>query len=790
MNTIPNFRGIWSGGLQGPRFPLYAWGKNIESFPTLGFSILANSPYVNDTRNQLVSSPIQVSNIRNWRKVILGRTSVVGITDQNTMWAWGYRDGTIWTSNITPSVTPVRVNFADDWQDFSFAQAANATILAIKTNGTLWAWGENASGQLGIGDTIDRSSPVQVGASGGWIAVSTSVPDSFGVYGTTLAIQGTGASGSLWSWGRNNFGQLGQGLTTSVDISSPVQIGSSNTWAKVYSCGSSSFAIRNDRTLWAWGRNQNGQLGRGNVVYMSAPAQVGALTDWIKVGSSSGSTIGLRANGTLWAWGDNAGFVGIGTNQNGFLGISASLFWTSSPVQIGSATDWSDFEISTDFVDPTILALKTNGTLWTWGSNSSGLLGRSLPSEILPSFTQVGALSTWKRIAAGGNNSFGIRSDGSLWAWGDNGSGRLGLLGVGPFTDITSPTRVGSLTGWVEVKTSGHTLAIRSAISNGATSGSLFAWGENTNGRLGIGNTTDMSSPVQVGANTDWFVVSVNPSQTTLTRPVHSCAIRTNGTLWAWGSNNYGQLGAGLTTSSGVSSPVQVGSGSTGPWRKVACSREATIGIQENGTMWSWGRGDSLSLGILGRTGSNSSSPVQIGSLTDWIDIACGEVHALALKSNGTLWSWGGNLDGQLGGTVIGLVSSPVQIGSNTDWMAISASENASFAIKSNNTLWAWGGNLYSTIDGSSIPKSSPVQIGSAAGWTAAAGGDGHLIALTTAGTLWARGDASYGQLGVGTFPVLVGGLTNPTQITGITASSLVKNAAAYSTLKGFLKRM
>lgn len=784
MNTIPNFRGIWSRGLQGPRFPLFAWGDQQTLTPLLGFSSDPNSstqaPLVTDTINNQVSFPIQVSNISNWRKVILGRRTVIGITDQNTMWGWGANSLILGTYSVTPS----RVNLADDWQDFSLDQSSNSTILGIKTNGTLWAWGRNARGQLGLGDTTDRTSPVQVGASGGWIGVSVAFDSWYATNdATTLAIQGTGASGSLWAWGNNDLGQLGIGTT--ANQSSPVRVGLLNTWRRVYSCGTCSFAIRNDGTLWAWGSNTSGRLGTRNVTNTSSPVQVGTLTDWRKVVCVYRHTIGLRTNGTLWAWGSNNGKVSIApVFANGILGINPSLASASSPVQIGSATDWSDFEISVVTTNPSILALKTNGTLWVWGTNDNGLLART--GTTLPVLTQVGALTTWTKMAAGENNSFGIRSDGSLWAWGDNSDGRLGI-GASPFSIAVSPVRVGSLTGWVDVTTSSHTLAIRSAISNGATSGSLFACGNNGSGELGLRDTIDKSGVVQIGTATDWSVISVSTEQAV---GGHSCAIKTNGTLWAWGANSFGQLGAGLTTSSNVSSPVQVGSGSTGPWRKVACSKRSTFGIQQDGTMWSWGYNDSSGR-ILGRPGAvTSSSPVQIGTLTGWIDIAAGNDHVLAIRSEGTLWGWGSSFYGQIARPTILGSNSPVQIGADTNWQKISASKDTSFGIKTDNTLWGWGRNDYSVLSGSAVLRRSPVQIGAAAGWTAADGGEDHLIALTTAGTLWAIGRASEGQLGVGTSPILVGGLTNPTQITGITASSLVINSRGASNLKGFLKRM
>lgn len=776
MNTIPNFRGIWAVR-PTVSFILNGWGYNQK---TLGLDTGIES---NSAINKFVSFPIQVGDnvgnaIKSWRKVVFGIDTVLGITEKNSMWGWGSRRN-IWNGIETTSVSPVKVTTEDDWLDFSFAQAQSnlSTVLGIKTNGTLWTWGANNFGQLGLGDTIYRSSPVQIGAFDDWIAASTTSvfsTTSDSTFAHSVAIRGSGGSGSLWAWGNNVVGGLGIGTT--ANTSSPVQVGSLNTWKKVYACGLSTFAIRDNGSLWAWGNNIVGILGLGNTTSRSAPVQVGALTDWVKVRSTGGvlggSTVGLRSNGTLWAWGDSSGTVSIFTIQQGFLGTNPALPNPTSPVQVGSQTDWSDFEIfDARNSDPTIMALKTNGTLWVWGSNYDGLLARA--ATVLAPFNQIGALS-WTHIATAPISSFGIRSNGSLWAWGRNSAGILGRS----TTFVPSPVSVGSLTGWIDVSVGeDHVLARRSTIS-GATSGSLWSWGDNISGQLGHNHRTDLSSPVQVGTATDWAFISTGYQ--------FSAAIKTNGTLWMWGENNSGRLG--LRDIIDRSIPVQVGSGTTGPWKKIDCTQNSAIGIQQNGTIWAWGSGSNGRLG-LGNT-INYSSPVQIGSLTGWENVACGEDHVIARRNDGTLWGWGRNTEGQLGlGFSTWDMSSPVQIGANTDWLKINASSRTSSAIKTDNTLWGWGRNDYSAIDNSSTKRSSPVQIGTSAGWTAAALGQGHLIALTITGTMWSRGLASWGQLGVGEFPILVQGLTNPTQIPGITASSLAENTLR-SCMKGFLKRM
>jgi alpha-tubulin suppressor-like RCC1 family protein len=174
--------------------------------------------------------------------------------------------------------------------------------LTIKSDGTLWAWGHNYSGQLGLGDTIDRHSPVQVGTDTDWKQV---VADRD--WGYTLAIR---TDGTLWGWGANSVGQLGLGDTTSRH--SPVQVGT-DTWKQVAAGDGYTLAIRTDGTLWTWGENWWGQLGLGDTIDRLVPAQVGTAANWKEVTASGSHTLAIRTDGTLWAWGSNAhGQLGLG----------------------------------------------------------------------------------------------------------------------------------------------------------------------------------------------------------------------------------------------------------------------------------------------------------------------------------------------------------------------------------------------------------------------------------------------------------------------------------------------
>lgn len=249
----------------------------------------------------------------------------------------------------------------------------------------------------------------------------------------------------------------------------------------------------------------------------------------------------------------------------------------------------------------------------------------------------------------------------------------------------------------------------------------LWVWGNGNNGELAQGNTTDRNSPVQIGALTDWSSVLDTGSR-------HTLVIKTDSSLWAWG-NNSGRLGDGTAITR--SSPVQIGL--LTDWSSVSAADRHSVAIKTDGTLWSWGLGSSGRLGH-GNT-TDLSSPVQVGSLTTWASVEIGPSQTLAIKTDGTLWAWGNNSpNGQLGdGTIIDK-SSPVQIGSLTDWASVGSGDRHSHAIKTDGTLWSWGDQDNGKIgDGVLVRRSSPVQIGSLTDWTTVNVGYLHTLALKTA---------------------------------------------------------
>jgi len=399
--------------------------------------------------------------------------------------------------------------------DLLFRQVAAGGYhtVGVKTDGTLWSWGNNSWGQLGDGTTSNKSTPVQVGTASDWQLVVAG-------YGHTIA---TKTDGTLWAWGGNSYYQLGDG--TAENKSNPVQVGTGSDWQSVVAGEFHTMAIKTDGTLWAWGNNSSGQLGDGTTTSKSSPLQIGTATNWQSVAARYRHTVAVKTDGTLWVWGDNyRGQLGDGTEVDKY-----------SPVQIGTASDWHSVAAGSSHT----AAVKTDGTLWAWGNNSWGELGDGTTTN-KSSPVQIGTGSSWQSVAAGGCLTLAVKTDGTLWAWGRNDYGQLG---DGTTTSKSSPLQIGTATNWQSVAAGcWHTVAVK-------TDGTLWSWGNNLYGQLGDGTPVDKYSPVQIGTATNWQSVAAGEG--------HTVAVKTDGTLWAWGYNSDGQLGTDLHQTPGkIGAPV------------------------------------------------------------------------------------------------------------------------------------------------------------------------------------------------------------------------------------------
>jgi len=373
------------------------------------------------------------------------------------------------------------------------------------------------------------------------------------------------------------------------------------------------------------------------------------------------------------------------------------------------------------------LAIRGDGSLWGWGLNSQGELGfgsiSTAPTCLNPADGSNGydatnkrcpfpslidSSATWSKIAAGMFVSLALRSDGTLWSWGGNTSGILGL-GPNPAlfcptytgTFCPTPTQIGSVTNWSRIDIAqNHAVAIRS-------DGTLWSWGNNLRGELGNGTTVASDVPIPIGTATNWSAVTV-------TRTQGSGALRSDGTLWTWGTTTTLALGPTPVTfcpsynvMSGCLSPTQVGSVMN--WSQIDGGDNHILALRSDGTLWSWGANLS---GELGTGGGASNVPVQIGTATNWLQVSAGQQHSLALRSDGTLWGWGLNTKGQLGdGTTLNRPA-PVPIGTATNWSRIAAGEMYSMGIDSTGQLWSWGGNGQGNLgDGTYTDSTVPKKI-------------------------------------------------------------------------------
>jgi alpha-tubulin suppressor-like RCC1 family protein len=339
-------------------------------------------------------------------------------------------------------------------------------------------------------------------------------------------------------------------------------------------------------------------------------------------------SMGIKENSGLWAWGDNyyAQF-GDGTSDGSY-----------TPIQVGNGTsDWVG--VSGSYTHT--VAIRVDGSLWAWGTNQYGQLGNGTVTENSNVPTQVDGGGVWAAVSAHGNHSLAIRADGSLWAWGWNA---VGQLGDGTNADRSRPVQVGDgASDWFAVAAGAtHTLAVRD-------DGSLWAWGMNSYGQLGLGDTTNRNAPQRVGDANDWATVA--------TGTYHTLAIKKDGSIWAWGQNNYGQLGLGNTTNQNA--PQRVGEGVE--WASVAAGATHTLAVRDDGSLWAWGRNNYGQLGLGNMT--NRSDPRRVGEGVDWTYVAAGAYHSLALKSDGSLWAWGYNSYGQIGNYYEDASLDPVKVG-------------------------------------------------------------------------------------------------------------------------------
>lgn len=399
--------------------------------------------------------------------------------------------------------------------------------------------------------------------------------------------------------------------------------------------------LRGDGTVWAVGRNDFGQLGDGTTttVSKSTIVQVKGLSGIVQIAAGGYTSLALKNDGTVWAW---------GSNETWLLGMSGSLY-SSVPVQIKGLDNVQSIQTNGDVV----LALKSDGTLWGWGDNGSGELGNGKANfdpnpvpEPIPGMNNIKTFKTGaitsidnvQSVAVGSGFTIALKKDGTVWGWGDNGSGKAVAQG---YVYVTSPLMISGITDVVAIAAgNSQSLALKK-------DGSVWAWGDNKNGQLGTGSTDIQFNPVQVKGLSDVIAIAAGGD--------HNLALKRDGTVWAWGDNQYNQIN--LDGPAVISTPVQ--NNTLTHIISIIAGFAHSLALKDDGTVWTWGDN---SMGQLGRgTNQKLVVPQQVPGMDHVAEIGAGFLSSVIRKQDGSVWSWGFNGNGQLGIGTLENQFSPIQ---------------------------------------------------------------------------------------------------------------------------------
>ena len=679
------------------------------------------------------------------------------------------RSGQLGTNDGADRATPVTTFAGgNNWRQISFSHTGgvfnyNNATAAIKTDGTSWTWGSNTSGRLGnniSGATIydSTNTPITTFAGGNnWKQVACG----------NFHMSAVKTDGTLWTWGGSNSGlQLGTTII-GTNILTPVTTFAGGTNWKQVSCGYyHTAAVKTDGTLWTWGYNNSGQLGRGEDFSRTPVTTIAGGTNWAYISSGYAgdadepkpiacgynNTAAIKTDGTLWTW---------GYNNEGQLGTNApNSQWSimASPVTTFSGgTDWRSVSAGQYHT----AAIKTDGTLWTWGYNLwnypvyTNTLGTNTDggNKVTPVTTFAGG-SNWKQVACGRLHTAAVKTDGTLWTWGAGmawNSNVTGALGVGDLSGRNTPvTTFAGGTDWKQVSCGyAHTAAIK-------TDGTLWTWGFNyleywfgERGALGTNDAINRCTPVTTFAGgSNWKQIACGS--------YHTAAIKTDGTLWTWGSNGSGQLGDNTTTNRNTPVTTFVGGNN---WKQVAGGSQHTAAIKTDGTLWVWGSNSRGQIGNNTFYTSNTRTPVTtFAGGTNWKQVVCGDNHTAAVLDDGVnkiLYTFGYNYWGQLGTLDYPFPYPRTVFGGTNNWKQVSCGTDHTAAVKTDGTLWTWGSGSLGVND--TTQRYTPVTtITGGTNWKIVSATDTTIRAIKTNGTLW-----NLGQIPVTTF----GGGTNWKQV-------------------------
>lgn len=587
--------------------------------------------------------------------------------------------------------------FADQ-NNIQSASGGNFTLV-LKSDGTVWGWGNNDCGQLGDGTAETRSVPKKV------IGLSDIVSIAAGV-GQAVALK---SNGTVYAWGDNAYGQIGDGTKTNRNL--PVKIDSLNSVSQITAGRLHTAALTETGIVYMWGNNNRGQLGDGTTTEHLTPIPID-LAEVAAVSAGGSHTVAISKDGTIYEWGDNTyGQIGDGTTTRRYR-----------PVLVNGVAGAKKVSAGTNHT----IAITEENEVYAWGDNSSGQLGNGTQlGNQVP--LQVSGLSGIIDISAGAAYNIALADDGSVYTWGENSNGQLG---DGTTILRTMPVQISELSRITYIS-AGQTHS--SAIMNNAY---IYTWGSNIKCEVGF-DGQKCSVPVPLSGLTDVAVPVAGM--------YHSLAVMENGKIMSWGYNSHGQLGNGTKTNSDMPGEIT----NLADVKTAAAGYYHSLAVKSDGTVYAWGFNGYGQLGT--GTAKNHLIPTKVKGLTNVQAVSAGAYHSLALLQDGTVYAWGRNEVGQLGdGTNIDR-SEPVHIGVLKNIKAIAAGYYTSYAITEEGELLAWGANQFSQVcETDRSNKNIPVQL-ERTGIKMVSGGLDHTIALREDGIVLAWGHNGYGQLGDGT---------------------------------------
>jgi alpha-tubulin suppressor-like RCC1 family protein len=664
------------------------------------------------------------------------------LTKAGGVQCWGdNRFGQLGVGDDLSRSNPVDVVFSGLTGKVSQVAPGGYHTCALTTTGEVWCWGRNTKGQLGDGTTTDQNVPVRViPAASGVVRLSAG-----GYHTCALYASGIYAGSNIQCWGDNEYGQLGDGSLINRSAPVPVPVASLGGLAAALETGwYHTCAIVVGSGVKCWGYNDDGQLGNNSQTNSSQPVSVAGLPSKAFSSLAAGyfHTCALSASGGVWCWGgNNFGQLGDGSTTMRLKAVAVTTL-TSGVLEIGAGYVHTCARLATG--------------VKCWGSNEFGQLGDNTQINNSQPTPVTGLPAGVTALAVGGSHTCVLTGSAArCWGW-DN----YGQLGNGSPPVMVLPTPVSGLASGAAALSSGalHTCAL-------ALGGQAWCWGNNGSGQLGNDTTIHSGTPVAVQSL---------PGNVTLLAAdeAHTCALLGSGGVWCWGANGSGQLGSG---SFSLNSPLPVGvSGLSGGVIDIAAKGDHTCAlISPGGMVKCWGLNN---MGQLGDgTTANRSKPVTVnGPAGGYTALAAGLYHTCALTSHGTVQCWGDNEYGQLGDGSTATRLTPTYVSGLSGVVSLAAGADHTCALTSTKQVKCWGLNLNGQLGlGNLIEQHAPTLVAGLSGVTAITAGAYHTCALLgtppDAGTVRCWGQNNYFQLGSGnsgdqTSPVAVQGLAEGIQ--------------------------